>query len=95
MISTDCALDVTPLSLIQVEGKVVSSIGPGLLCLIGLADGDGEADVEYILKKILTARLWGKVEGGGKAWEESVSGKGYEILCVSQFTVSRQIASAF
>lgn len=33
---------------VQVEGKLVSSIGPGLLCLIGIKTGDTEADQEFM-----------------------------------------------
>jgi D-Tyr-tRNA(Tyr) deacylase len=36
--------DVSP----QVDGELVSSIGPGLLCLVGLKDGDSAKDVEYM-----------------------------------------------
>ena len=30
----------------QIDGEVVSRIGPGLLCLIGVAAGDEERDAE-------------------------------------------------
>ena len=33
---------------VQVEGKLVSSIGPGLMCLIGIKTGDTEADQEFL-----------------------------------------------
>jgi D-Tyr-tRNAtyr deacylase len=39
---------------LQVDGKIISSIGPGLLCLVGLKEGDTDKDAEYICK----ARLW-------------------------------------
>ena len=32
----------------QVDGTVVSSIGPGLLCLVGLRDTDTEKDTDYM-----------------------------------------------
>jgi D-Tyr-tRNAtyr deacylase len=32
----------------QVEGKIVSSIGPGLLCLVGVKDSDTPQDQEYM-----------------------------------------------
>lgn len=34
--------------MLQVDGQVVSSIGPGLLCLIGVKDGDLDKDAEYV-----------------------------------------------
>ncbi len=33
---------------VQVDGEVVSRIGPGLLCLVGVRDGDTEKDAEYM-----------------------------------------------
>lgn len=32
----------------QVDGEVVSSIGPGLLCYIGLGKDDSEEDAAYM-----------------------------------------------
>ena len=32
----------------QVDEQVVSSIGPGLVCLIGIREGDTQADQEYL-----------------------------------------------
>ena len=36
------------LARLQVDGEVVSRIGPGLLCLVGLREGDTEKDAEYM-----------------------------------------------
>mmetsp|Transcript_3397 Transcript_3397/g.8425 ORF Transcript_3397/g.8425 Transcript_3397/m.8425 type:complete len:171 (+) Transcript_3397:312-824(+) len=41
---------------VDVDGQTVSSIGHGLLCLVGLQTGDGEVDAEYICRKILNGR---------------------------------------
>lgn len=57
------------------DGEVVSAIGPGLLCLIGLRDGDDDAAVDYITNKLLKIRLFENTETG-KAWDHSVSGLG-------------------
>jgi D-tyrosyl-tRNA(Tyr) deacylase len=69
---------------VSVDGQIVSQIGPGLLCLIGLRDGDGAGDAEFLARKLLNMRLWAT---DSKAWDLSVASKGYEILCVSQFTL--------
>ena len=69
---------------VSVDGSVVSSIGPGLMCLIGIREGDSDADVEYIARKLLNVRLW---ESEKKAWDLSVMSKEFEVLCVSQFTL--------
>lgn len=36
------------LSWLQVDGQVVSSIGPGLLCLVGVKETDTQKDVDYV-----------------------------------------------
>lgn len=33
---------------VEVDGKLISSIGPGLVCLIGIRDTDTRADQEYL-----------------------------------------------
>jgi len=76
---------------VEVEGKVVSRIGPGLLCLVGLhaADAEGgeaEATAKRLAKKIVGLRLW-EDPATGKPWSQGVVARGYEILLVSQFTL--------
>lgn len=34
--------------VLQVDGRLVSKIGPGLLVLVGLHETDGESDAEYV-----------------------------------------------
>ena len=70
---------------VSVDGEVISSIGPGLLCLVGIRDGDVAADAEFLARKILNSRLWPNEKN--KAWDCSVTQQGYEVLCVSQFTL--------
>jgi D-tyrosyl-tRNA(Tyr) deacylase len=33
---------------VEVDGEVISRIGPGLMCLIGAAAGDTDKDAEYM-----------------------------------------------
>lgn len=68
------------------DGDIVSQIGPGLLCLIGVGAGDTAVDAEYIARKILNLRVWPSADGS-RAWDQSVTQRGLEILCVSQFTL--------
>jgi D-tyrosyl-tRNA(Tyr) deacylase len=76
---------------VSVEGKVVSSIGPGLMCLVGLRDGDARADLELMCKKVLKARLF--ENEAGQSWKASVSDIDAELLCVSQFTLYGRVKS--
>ncbi len=71
---------------VEVDGKVVSSIGPGLVCLIGLGKGDGDDEQDYVARKILGGRLWHNEESG-KTWSQSVTQRNLEVLLVSQFTL--------
>jgi D-tyrosyl-tRNA(Tyr) deacylase len=69
---------------VSVDGEQISRIGPGLLCLIGIRDGDQESDAEFVARKLLSMRLWPSEK---KAWDVNVTMHDYEILCVSQFTL--------
>lgn len=44
----------------QVDGAVVSSIGPGLLCLVGLAKTDTQGDIEAMAKRLVRLRAFEK-----------------------------------
>lgn len=63
-----------------------STIGKGIVALIGIEKTDSEKDVEYMVKKLLTLRLWPNNDNG-KQWDLDVTQVDGEILCVSQFTL--------
>lgn len=69
---------------VTVDGKVVGEIGPGLLVLVGVADGDGPADIEYTASKIRDLRIFGDEQG---RMNRSVVDAGGAVLVVSQFTL--------
>ena len=69
---------------VRVNGRLVSSIGPGLLVLAGFHKDDTEKDSDYIISKIKGLRIFG--DSGGNM-NLSVSDTGGEILVVSQFTL--------
>ena len=48
---------------VSVDATVVGEIGPGLLVLVGVADGDGPADIEYTASKIRDLRIFGDDQG--------------------------------
>ncbi|KAG2438375.1 hypothetical protein HYH02_010830 [Chlamydomonas schloesseri] len=56
------------------------------MVLIGIRESDTEKDLNWIVKKILSVKAWPHPETQ-KAWDVSVTGAGYEILLVSQFTL--------
>ena len=69
---------------VEVEGREVARIGPGLLVLLGVRRGDGEAQAERIARKLRALRIFEDAEGRMNLCVEDVQG---EVLCVSQFTL--------
>ncbi|KAH9610996.1 hypothetical protein KSS87_013227 [Heliosperma pusillum] len=71
---------------VEVEGQIVSKIGPGYLVLVGILESDTDSDSDYICRKVLNMRLFPN-ETTGKSWDQSVMQRNYEVLLVSQFTL--------
>jgi D-aminoacyl-tRNA deacylase len=69
---------------VTVEGEVVSEIGSGLLLLVGVAAGDGEAQADWLAEKVAGLRIFNDEEG---KMNLSVRDVGGEVLAVSQFTL--------
>lgn len=69
---------------VAVEGEVVGSIGWGLVVLLGVGEGDEEADARYIVNKIANLRIFSGPEG---RFDVSGLDAGAELLLVSQFTL--------
>ena len=69
---------------VTIDGHVVSEIGRGLLVLVGVANGDGSADIDYVAAKIRDLRIFGDAAG---KMNLSVTDVGGSVLAVSQFTL--------
>ncbi|XP_063832313.1 D-aminoacyl-tRNA deacylase [Ostrinia nubilalis] len=70
---------------VAVNGEVISSIEQGLCVLIGISTSDTIKDMEYIVKKLLSVKLFD--DETNTKWKKTVVDKDYELLCVSQFTL--------
>ena len=68
----------------SVAGEEVGRIGKGLVVFVGVADGDGEGDVEYLAQKVANMRIFGDEAG---RFNLSALDIGGELLLVSQFTL--------
>jgi D-aminoacyl-tRNA deacylase len=69
---------------VTVDGREVSRIGSGLLVLLGVRQGDTEAEADRIAAKLLALRIFEDADG---KMNLNVRDAGGEILCVSQFTL--------
>ena len=69
---------------VSVAGEVVGRIGRGLVVLVGVAGGDGERDVQYLVQKTVGLRIFPDSEGKFNLSALDVKG---ELLVISQFTL--------
>ena len=69
---------------VTVDGEEVGRIGPGLLVLLGVRRGDGDAEADRIAHKLLALRVFEDADG---KMNLAVGEVGGEVLCVSQFTL--------
>lgn len=67
-----------------VDGERISEIGPGLLLLVGVAKGDGDAEADWLSEKVAGLRVFADDEGKMNLGALEAGG---EILAVSQFTL--------
>lgn len=71
-------------SSVSVAGTLVSSIGQGMLVLVGVTEADTEADARWLAAKTSSLRIFDDAEG---VMNLSVKDVGGEVLAVSQFTL--------
>ena len=69
---------------VTIDGQVKSSIGEGLLILLGVGYEDGQEDIDWLVKKISGLRIFDDEDG---VMNRSVVDVGGEALVVSQFTL--------
>ena len=69
---------------VTVDGEIVGAIGPGLLLLVGAADGDDDAIARRLAQKCAELRIF---PGDDGRFDRSLLDTGGEALVVSQFTL--------
>ncbi|HJT00887.1 MAG TPA: D-aminoacyl-tRNA deacylase [Terriglobales bacterium] len=69
---------------VTVAGTVVGQIGPGLLLLLAVGQGDAEADADYLAEKVAGLRIFEDTQG---KMNRAVGESGGAVLAVSQFTL--------
>ena len=69
---------------VSIDGAMKSSIGNGLLVLVGCENADNDEDIQWLSKKIVSLRIFDDENG---VMNRSILNVGGEILVVSQFTL--------
>lgn len=69
---------------VRVADRTVGEIERGLLVLLGVADEDGAADVQYIVNKVRDLRIFDDDDG---KMNRTVVETGGAVVVVSQFTL--------
>lgn len=75
---------------VEVEGKITGRIRQGLMVLLGVAKGDDESDVRYLIDKIRSLRIFSDEQG---KMNRSLIDVGGAVLLVSQFTLLGRTSS--
>ena len=70
---------------VAIDGQTVSSVGKGLLVLVGVEQGDTEADCLWLVGKTAQMRIFDDEGGVMNLSVKDIEG---EVLAVSQFTLT-------
>ncbi len=69
---------------VRIEGRVVGKIAQGFVVLLGVAEGDTDADAAFLVDRIIGMRIFADTAGKMNLSIEQVEGA---LLIVSQFTL--------
>lgn len=69
---------------VAVEGETVGGISRGILLFLGIDEADREQDLDFLVRKIVNARIFPDSQGKMNLSLQDVSG---ELLLISQFTL--------
>ena len=69
---------------VVVQGEVVGAIDHGLLVLLGVGQADGEAEADYLARKVVGLRVF---EDNAGQMNRALAEVGGRLLAVSQFTL--------
>ncbi len=70
---------------VEVGGQIVGRIGPGVLALVGVEPGDGEAQALRLVERVLGYRIFEDAEG---RMNLSLADSQGALLAVPQFTLA-------
>ena len=75
---------------VTVDAATIGAIGPGLLALVGVEPGDGDAQVDRMARRLLGYRVFADDQG---RMNRSLADTGGGLLLVSQFTLAADTSS--
>ncbi len=75
---------------VAVDGETIGAIGPGLLALVAVEPGDGEAQFQRMAERLLGYRVFADAAG---RMNRSLNDTGGGLLLVSQFTLAADTRS--
>jgi len=70
---------------VEVDGKIIGSIGRGILALVGVERGDTDTQAERLVERVLGYRIFPDAEGKMNLSLLDIKG---EFLAVPQFTLA-------
>ncbi|MGH8041864.1 MAG: D-aminoacyl-tRNA deacylase [Rudaea sp.] len=70
---------------VEVDGQTIARIGPGLLALVAVQPGDGEAQAQRLCERLLGYRVFADANG---KMNRSLAETGGGLLLVPQFTLA-------
>ena len=73
---------------VTIDGRVKCRIGPGMLLLLGIGQDDNRAEIDWLVTKLLSLRIFEDVDG---KMNLSLLDVGGEALVVSQFTLHARV----
>jgi D-tyrosyl-tRNA(Tyr) deacylase len=69
---------------VTIDGQLHSTIGPGMMVLVGVREGDTEEDMRWLAQKTVNLRIFDDEQG---VMNKSIMDVGGDIIVVSQFTL--------
>jgi len=70
---------------VRIDGEEVGAIGQGVLALVGVARGDGEAEAARLAERVIAYRMFADAQGKMNLSLKEIAG---ELLAVPQFTLA-------
>ena len=70
---------------VHIDGAEIAAIGKGILALIGVERGDGEAEAQRLAERVVAYRIFGDAQGKMNLSLKDIGG---ELLAVPQFTLA-------